>query len=101
MSPMVRRIERNATPRRLASEMGSQANSASAVPPLPASMLRFSGQGAGQPGARQSGPAAEQRQPSAAQKLPVGAAAAAGAGLAAAPAAGRTATEATADSARV
>ena len=98
---LVGRIERNATPRRLASEMGSQANSASAVPPLPASMLRFSGQGAGQPGARQPGPAAEQQQPSAAQKVLIGAAAAAGAGLAAAPAAGRAAAEATSDSPRV
>ena len=101
MNSTVCRIERNATPRRLASEMGSQANSASAVPPLPASMLRFSGQGAGQPGGGQPGPAAEQRQPLAAQRLPVGAAAAAGAGLAAAPATGHAAAEATADSARV
>ncbi|CAL5224103.1 g6734 [Coccomyxa viridis] len=38
------RVERGATPRRLASELGSQANSMSAVPPLPSSMLRFSGQ---------------------------------------------------------
>ena len=93
---LVGRIERNATPRRLASEMGSQANSASAVPPLPASMLRFSGQGAGQPGL-----AVEQRQPPAAQRLLVGAAAAAGTGLAAAAAAGRPAAEVSADSARV
>ena len=97
---MVCRIERNATPRRLASEMGSQANSASAVPPLPASMLRFSGQSA-----RQPEPAAEQQQPSAAQRLPAApaaaGAAAAGAGLAAGSAAGRAAAEATADSARV
>lgn len=98
---LVGRIERNATPRRLASEMGSQANSALAVPPLPASMLRFSGQGAGQPGARQPGRAAEEQQPSAAQKVLIGAAAAAGAGLAAAPAAGRAAAEATSDSPRV
>ena len=42
------RVERGATPRRLASELGSQANSMSAVPPLPSSMLRFSGQQPGQ-----------------------------------------------------
>ena len=42
------RVERGATPRRLASELGSQANSMSAVPPLPSSMLRFSGQQASQ-----------------------------------------------------
>ena len=38
------RVERGATPRRLANELGSQANSMSAVPPMPSSMLRFSGQ---------------------------------------------------------
>ena len=38
------RVERGATPRRLVSELGSQADSMSVVPPLPASMLRFSGQ---------------------------------------------------------
>ena len=56
----MRRVERGATPRRLASELGSQSNSASAVPPLPASMLKFSGQRSGQrpaAGAEQAEPA--------------------------------------------
>jgi len=62
---MLCRVERGATPRRLVSELGSQADSMSAVPPLPASMLRFSGQ----PSA-QKPPSTERSEPVSSEDLP-------------------------------
>lgn len=62
---MLCRVERGATPRRLVSELGSQADSMSAVPPLPASMLRFSGQPS-----VQKPPSTERSEPVSSEDLP-------------------------------